>query len=156
MMVPWNPHAEVENLFAAKLAAEPWFKAHRVTIVEENHGDFATLMRKNLSQIGGVVLVISVEEITNILTNKAAEVNVTLTATEGVPINRAHNDFATAMDVAQAAIQCISDEWWRWERVEHDSPAEGVLQARVNFKGMVGIAHPKDPTQHDARIKGDD
>lgn len=156
MMTPWNPHAVVEDLFSKKLNDEPWFKAHRVTIVEENHGDFATLMKQNLAQIGGVVLVVSVEEITNVETGVAAEVNVVLTATEGVPINRARNDFATAMDVAQAAIQCLADEWWRWDRCEHDSPAEGVLQARVYFKGMVSIIHPADPTEQDAKLKGDD
>lgn len=156
MMIPWNPHAVVEELFTAKLNSEPWFKAHRVTIVEENSGDYATILKKNLAQIGGVVLVVAVEEITNVNSGREAEVNVVITATEGVPINRAYQDFATAMDVIQAATQSLVDEFWRWDRIEHDSPAEGVLQARAYFKGMVSIEHPADPTEHDAQIKGDD
>lgn len=154
MIVPWNPHAVVEDEISALLRAEDWFKKYRVTIVEENHGDFATLLKKNLAQIGGVVLIVAVEEITN--NYPAAEVNVVVTAIEGVPVNRAHNDFATAMDVAQAAIEVIDGEWWHWERVEHESPAEGVLQATAYFKGMVKRVTSPDPTAHDARIKGDD
>ena len=154
MINPWNPHAVVEHEIAGLLRAEDWFKKYRVTIVEENHGDFATLLKKNLAQIGGVVLVVAVDEITN--EYPAAVVNITITAIEGVPVNRAHNDFATAMDVAQAAIEVIDGEWWHWDNVEHDSPAEGVLQATAHFRGMVKRETTPDPTQHDTRIKGDD
>lgn len=154
MTTMWNPHAVVERMIADILRAEPWFKAHRVTIVEQNEGDFATLMKQSLAQIGGVVLVVGIDAITN--NYPAAEVNFTVSCTEGVPINRAHQNFATALDVAQAAIQMIDGEWWHWERLEHESPAEGVFQATAYFKGAVKRVETSDPTKQDETIKGDD
>lgn len=154
MTTMWNPHAVVERMVADMLRAEPWFKAHRVTIVEQNEGDFATLMKQSLAQIGGVVLVVGIDAITN--NHPEAEVNVTVSCTEGIPTNRNHNDFATAMDVALAAIQVIDGEWWHWESIDHESPSEGVLQATAYFKGMVERVETSDPTKHDEPIKGDD
>lgn len=153
MTIAWNPHDVIEREIADAIRGNDWFKRHRITVIEQNEADYATLMKKNLAQIGGIVVMVELDSMTNLQT--ACEVEVSLVATEAVPINRARQGFVTAIDAIQAATQVLDGEWWRWDDLKHTSPAEGVLEATTHLRGLIKRVEPSDPTERDENIKGD-
>ena len=134
-----NPVQQVQSEIAGLLNAEPWFKAHRVEVVEQNRQELAFRLKTKLSQVNHVLLVVGVDRITN--NHTALEMEVTVSCTEHVMTNRAKQGFATAMDACQAAIQVIDGQWWHFFSMEHTTEeGRDVLQATATFRGLVNRA----------------
>lgn len=128
----------VQGELAARLRGDEWFRAHRVTVVEQDSEDLAFILQKELSSIEGPVLVVGTDAIRN--EYPTAEVTVFISATEIVPTNRAMQGFTTAIAAVEAAIDDIDGEDWHWsEDLRHETPQEnsGILIARTTFKGLV-------------------
>lgn len=131
-----NPVKQVQNEIAGILNSHAWFKAHRVEIIEQNAQELSFLLKKSISSINNVVLVVGVDGITN--NHTALECNVTVTCTERVMRNRAREGYRSAIDVCQAAVQVIDGEWWHFTEMKHQTePGTDVLQAVAYFKGLV-------------------
>ena len=130
-----NPVAQVQSIVAALLRKQPWFEAHRVNIIEQNKEDLKFLVEKDAYTLDGVSVVVGCDGMTNQYPN--LEMDITVTAVEYVPLNREGNGFATAIDAVQAAIEIIDGEWWHFDSMRHETPANGILQATATFRGCV-------------------
>lgn len=129
---------EVQHALAERLRADEWFQAHRVTIVEQDSEELAFILEKELSSIGGPVLVVGTDALRN--EYPATEATVFVSATEVVPTNRSVQGFTTAIAAVEAAVDDIDGEDWHWsEDIRHETPMEnsGILIARTTFKGLV-------------------
>ena len=138
-----NPIGQVQGVIADILRASAWFKAHHVEIIEQNRQELSFLIRKKLSALGHVALVIGCDRLVNMMTG--LESTITVTCTEHVLTNRARQGAVTAIDVCQAAIQLIDGEWWRFMEMDHTTePQSDLLQATATFKGLVdrGFMNP--------------
>ena len=138
-----NPIMQVQKFLAEVLRNEPWFEAHKVKIVEQNSQALAFLLRTKLDEMKGVSLVIGVDGFGNAQT--AFEMRITVACTERVTINRATAGFATAIDVAQAAIQMFDGLKWmdteqafHFKDMVHESNREvDLLRATATFGVLV-------------------
>lgn len=130
-----NPFSRVQHEIAQMLRSNPWMKAHRVEIIEQNAQALSFLLRRSIAQVNNVVVVVGIDEAQN--NPPVLETVTTLTATENVVMNRQAEGAATALDVAQAAIEIIDGSEWKFEDFRHEAPEEGVLQAIVTFRGQV-------------------
>ncbi len=138
-----NPIGQVQGVIADILRECEWFKAHRVEIIEQNKQELSFLIKKKLSALGHVALVIGCDRMVNMMTG--LECTITVTCTEHVLTNRAKQGAATAIDACQAAIQLIDGEWWHFIEMEHTTePQSDLLQATATFKGLVdrGFMNP--------------
>ena len=126
---------QVQECIAALLNAQTWFAAHGVEIIQQNKADLAFLLNKQVGALQNVVMVVGCDHMTN--QNPALEMTITVTAVENVPLNRARDGWCSAIDAVQAAIYVIDGEWWHFDNMSHDTPAERVLQATATFRGLV-------------------
>jgi len=100
-----NPVQDVQTYVADMFRKEDWFAAHRVNIVEQNSQALAFLLKTKLDELKGVSLIVGVDGIDN--NQPSNEVQITITATERVTLNRAKQGFVTAIDAAIAARQLL-------------------------------------------------
>ena len=128
----------VQRELATRLREDDWFRAHRVTIVEQDSEDLAFILQKEISSIEGPVLVVGTDAIRNEYPD--AEVTAFVSATEIVPTNRSMQGFTTAIAAVEAAIDDIDGEDWHWaEDLRHETPQanSGILVARTSFKACL-------------------
>ena len=130
-----NPVGDVQTIVAELLRAQSWFADNRVEIIEQNKADLKFLLDKQIAALKNVVMIVGVDSVTN--QHPELEVEVTITALEYVPLNRAGESFVTAIDAVQAAVQILDGEWWHFFNLSHDTPAERTLQATASFRGLV-------------------
>ena len=129
---------EVQKMIAGILREDEWFKAHRVTVVEQDSEELAFMLRKKVEAIEGPVLVVGTDSLSN--DYPAVEATVFVAVTEVIPTNRATQGFTTAIAAVEAAIDDIDGDDWHWaEDLRHETPREGsgILVARTSFKGCV-------------------
>lgn len=140
---PWNAAGLVQRKVADILRAEPWFKTHRVEIIEQDSQRLAFLLKTRLDQLKGVSLVVGVDGMSN--DHPALEMLVTVSATERVTLNRATQGFVTALQAAQAAVHLIdtapsdgTQQVWHFKDLRHESVRElDVFKATATFGGLV-------------------
>ena len=130
-----NPLSRVQHDIAERLRANEWMQAHRVEIIEQNAQALSFLLQRSIAQIANVVIVVGVDGMTN--NPPALEAETTLTATENVIMNRTSADAATALDAIQVAIEVVDGLEWCFQRMEHETPTQGILQATATFRGQV-------------------
>lgn len=134
-MINRNPLSRVQHEIAELLRKSEWMNAHRVEIIEQNSQSMSYLLKRSVAQINNVVVIVGTDEMTN--NPPVLEAVTTLTATENVTMNRVGESYATALDVAQVALEIIDGREWKFEDLRHTTPTDGVLQATVTFRGQV-------------------
>ena len=141
---------DVQFIVAQILRENPWFKDNRVEIIEQNKADLKFLLDKQISAMKKVVLVVGVDSLRN--QYPAVEVEVTISTLEYVPLNRAGGDgtFVTAIDAAEAAVDTLDGEWWHFDSLSHETPADRTLTATATFRGLVN----RDGGDADAQQEG--
>lgn len=141
---------DVQFIVAQTLRNNPWFKDNRVEIIEQNKADLKFLLDKQISAMKKVVLVVGVDSLRN--QHPAVEVEVTISTLEYVPLNRAGGDgtFVTAIDAAEAAVDTLDGEWWHFDSLSHETPADRTLTATTTFRGLVN----RDGGDADAQQEG--
>lgn len=117
------------------LSADPWFAAHKVELVGQNSQDMQFLLQKTLAQVKGVALIVGLDSSENMF--PALVVEVTITAIECVPINRKRAGWVSAIDALFKAVYNLDSEYWHWDDMRHESPADNVLQATAHFRGSL-------------------
>ena len=125
---------QAQELLAATLAESEWFAAHSVEIVQQNKADLKYLLDRQVATLKGVLLVIGCDAVENVQTG--LEMVVTMTALEYVPLNRANDGFVTAIEVIEAVIDVLDGEWWHFDRLEHTTPADRVLECTATFRAI--------------------
>ena len=130
-----NPVMQAQDEIAETLRAVPWFAQNHVEIIEQNKADLAFLLQKSIAAIKGVSMVIGCDSVTN--QQSLLEMYVTITAIENVPLNRVGEEWGSAIDAVQAAIQVLDGPWWHFEELTHDTPAERVLAATATMRGLI-------------------
>lgn len=130
-----DPIGQVQEVIADAIKAEPWFSQHGVEIIEQNKADLKFLLDKQIASIRNVVLVVGCDRVTN--HNTGLELTITITAVEYVPLNRSVDDFCTAIQAVEAVIDILDGEWWHFDSMSHETPAQRTLQATATFRGMV-------------------
>lgn len=138
-----NPVHFVQSLVAEKLRNETWFEAHNIRIIEQDSQDLQFLLRTKIEELKFVTLIVGVDSIRN--NHTGLEVQITVTCTERVVVNRAKQGFATAIEAACAAVQVLdcSDEGgtsqvWHFEELHHETVMNtDMLRATATFGGIV-------------------
>lgn len=140
-----NPVMDVQTVVADILRDEEWFSAHSVKIVEQNSQALAYLLRTKLDEMKGVSLIVGTDSMDN--DQPAKVMQMTVTCTERVTINRAKQGFTTAIDACQAAIQMIDGMTWQgiegafhFQHMVHESNREAdLLRATATFTVIVEL-----------------
>lgn len=127
-----DPSGQAQEDIAAVLASCEWFAAHRVEVIQQNKADLKFLLEKQVATLNHVALIVGCDAISNVQTG--LEMVVTITAIEYVPLNRGSGGFVSAIEAVEAVIDVLDGEWWHFDRLEHTTPAERVLQATATFR----------------------
>lgn len=127
-----DPVTQAQEELAATLAESEWFHAHGVEIIQQNKAALKFLIDKQVATLGHVALIIGCDSMTNMQTG--IEMVVTFTAIEYVPLNRANENFVSAIQAIEAVIDLVDGEWWHFDRLEHTTPADRVLEATATFR----------------------
>ena len=125
---------QAQELLAATLAESEWFAAHRVEIVQQNKAELKFLLERQIATLKGVLLVIGCDAVENVQTG--LEIVVTMSAVEYVPLNRGVEGFVTAIETIEAVIDVLDGEWWHFDRLDHTTPAERVLECTATFRAI--------------------
>ena len=143
MMVFDNPVQIVQEAIANELRKEPWFSAHNVKIIEQNSQELSFLLRTRLDELRGVSLIVGVDGAEN--NQPCYEMNITISCSERVTINRAKQGFATAIDACFAAVKIVDglsfkglSSVWHFKQMNHEASKEiDLLRATATFGGQV-------------------
>lgn len=125
---------QAQELLAETLARTEWFAEHRVEVVQQNKAELKYLLERQVATLKGVLLVIGCDAVENVQTG--LEMVVTMTALEYVPLNRGNDGFVTAIEVIEAVIDALDGEWWHFDRLEHTTPGERVLECTATFRAI--------------------
>ncbi len=106
-------------------------------VVAQNEQDLAALLQEDEARIGGLAVVVTVDEVQKRHTLPASwDVRLSVAATEWVPINRERPGFATAIDAADAGAEALEEAGiGHYVRLTHTTPGDGVLEAVAEMAG---------------------
>ena len=124
----------IQHDVAEKLRADGWFAERRCVIIEQNEQRLSYLIRQKVGELVGPVVVVAVDAMRNNF--PAVEVDVTVNVTEVVVLNREQGVFASAIEVAEAAVAALDGDELHWQEMRHETPGDGVLTCSVRFSGM--------------------
>ena len=128
-------HDAILRRAVAALRGAPGLSGARVAA--QNEQDLAALVQEDEARIGGLAVVVTVDEVQKRHTRPASyDVRLSVAATEWVPINRERAGFTTAIDAADAGAEALEAAGvGHFVRLSHTTPGDGVLEAVAEMAG---------------------